>query len=357
MTTFNLEPQYLFTLASMPRGFNTKQSIGNKCNVPSKNISIDYLGNCFLCECDGWLPLPVGKVLDFASISEVLLSPQAKLLQSDVSEGLFSWCAVDHCGIRTGDRIKHVLELAINIDESCNLYCPSCRRDPVMQTQGTEYEKKLENIKRITQWLERWNDRIHIIMSGNGDPLASHVIRHLLLNFVPQPLHTFTLKTNGLLIKKLLGKLPIINHITNFSISVDAGSESVYEDVRRPAKWNMLIENLEFLQDIGKNSITGLNFALQNKNYKDVPAFVDLCQKFGFAANIHQLDDWGTWSIIEPEIKDTWTIKNGTFNQQDILSSTHINHLEAKNIIQSYVTHKKVQISPMVLSKFGIGHL
>jgi molybdenum cofactor biosynthesis enzyme MoaA len=354
MTAFNLEPQYLFKLVSMPRGFTTKEPISNKCNIPSRYITIDHLGNCFLCVCDGWLPLPVGQVMDFMSIQEVFKSEQAKTIQADVADGYFSWCAVDHCGVRSGNKIQNTVGLSINIDESCNLHCPSCRRDPVMLTQGAEYEKKLASIKRIMEWLYQWNDPIHINMSGNGDPLASHIVRHLLLNFVPKDLQTFTLATNGLLIKKLLGRLPILNQITRFSISVDAGSASVYEDVRRPGKWNMLIENLEFLKDTGKNSLTYLNFALQNKNYKDIPAFVALCQQYGFTSIVHQLDDWGTWPIMDSTAKDSWSIKNGIFEQQDVLSFTHPNHLEAKEILRPYIGQPDIKIAPMILSKFNL---
>ena len=118
MPSFKLESQYIYKLLSMPRGAQSAPTITNKCNVPFYSITIDYLGNCFLCDCDGWLPLPVGKVQDFASIDEVLSCELSKLLQDDIGNGNFSWCAVDHCGIRNQDQIKKHVALFINIDES-----------------------------------------------------------------------------------------------------------------------------------------------------------------------------------------------------------------------------------------------
>lgn len=348
MTTFPLEPQYLFKFASMMRGFNTPQSVGYQCNIPLYTISVDFLGNCLLCDCDGWLPLPIGQVQDFDSIQALLTSDRARFLQQDVSQGNFSYCAVDNCGIRRGDKIKNKVTLSVNIDESCNLACPSCRRDHVMVDQGPEYEKKIQDIARIVQWLSIYNDPIHVVLSGNGDPLASHVIRHLMFNWQVRPHQTFTLKTNGLLIKKMLTKLAILDQITDFSISVDAGSESVYENVRQPGKWNTLVENLAFLRKNHKNSMTSLNFALQKNNFRDVPAFVTLCEDYGMTGQIHHLEDWGTWSIIAPKKPDAWTIKNGVFSDHDVLAAEHPDHDEAIGIVCQFAEHPAIRMTPVV---------
>lgn len=350
MTAFTLEPQYLYKLASMPRGFNTTAAVGNKCNVPSKTIVVDFLGNCLLCDCDGWLPIPVGKVLDFRSIPEVFQSEAAQIIQQDVANGYFSWCAVDNCGIRNSDRIKQKLSLSINIDESCNLSCPSCRRDSIMLTHGPEYQKKLQVVERIMTWLDTYNEPIQINMSGNGDPLASLVIRPLLLNFSAKRNQTFIINTNGLLIKKLLAKLPILDQITGWIISIDAGTQSTYEDVRRPGKWSVLLENLDFLKDMGKNSSTSLNFVMQNKNFRDIPFFVNLCRDYGMHGNIRELDDWGTWSIIKPSNPDIWTIKNGIFEDHDVLHVSHPNHYAARDLIQQYIGESHVTFSPRIQS-------
>ena len=353
MTTFLIEPQYLFKFASMVRGFNTSQSVGYRCNVPLYTISVDFLGNCLLCDCDGWLPLPIGTVQDFDSIQSLLTSDKARFLQKDVSQGHFSYCAVDNCGIRLGNKIKNKVTLSINIDESCNLACPSCRRDHMMLTQGPDYEKKKQDVARIVQWLSIYDDPIHVVLTGNGDPLASHVIRHLIFNWQIRPHQTFTLKTNGLLIKKMLAKLAILDQITDFSISVDAGSESVYENVRRPGKWVTLVENLEFLREEHKNSMTGLNFALQKNNFRDIPAFVALCETYGMTGRIHNLDDWGTWSTVVPETPDVWTIKNGVFADHDVLNTNHPNHNEVMRIVRQFAEHPTVQMSPVIKDRIN----
>jgi len=353
MSTFTLEPQYLFKLSSLPRGHQTTTAFQRKCTVPYNSISIDYLGNCFLCDCDGWLPLPVGKVLDFQTIEDVFLSPAAKILQEDISNGNFSWCAVDHCGIRHADKLPTYLTLTINIDESCNLHCPSCRRDHVMITNGPQYENKLNMVNRISQWLNLYGKQVHVVMSGNGDPLASHVMRPLMQNWKTTSSQTFTLKTNGLLIKKQLNSLSMLDQITEFSVSVDAGSKEIYEDVRRPGRWEILIENFDFLLSIHKNKITCLNFAFQNKNYRDLDNFIELCQRYKFRGNIHELDDWGTWNIMGSDNNDIWTIKNGIFFDHDVLDKTHQNYQEAKAMIVKNQRQPNIQFSNRLIERIS----
>lgn len=355
MTVLKMEPQYLYKLLSMPRGATSTTLIGNKCNIPYYTIVIDQLGNCLLCDCDGWLPIPVGKVEDFNSIDEVLSSPIAKMLQQDVSAGKFMWCAVDHCGIRNQDRIKKHVTLSINIDDSCNLQCPSCRRDSIMLTSGPVYDYRLQMANIILGWLEKYDYPIRINTSGSGDPLASAIMRPIIKNFYPKDDQTFMISTNGLLIKKQISDgLPIFDSITTFKISIDAGSKEVYEDVRRPGKWEVLLENFDYLKMLGKGSSVQLMFALQNKNYKDIPRFVDLCNHYGFYGVIHQLDDWGTWAQMKSKIPDAWTIQNGIFADHNVLNSSHPTHNKCKELVVQYQNFKNISFAPMVLRLLGV---
>jgi len=338
-------------LLSMPRGATSLTPVGNKCNIPFYTIVVDYLGNCLLCDCDGWLPIPVGKVQDFNSIEEVLSSTTAKMLQDDVASGNFMWCAIDHCGIRNQNKIKQRVMLTINIDDSCNLQCPSCRRDSVMLTSGAEYDYRLQSANTILNWLEKYNHPIHITMSGNGDPLASLIMRPIIKNFQPKDHQTFTLFTNGLLIKKQINEgMPIFNAITEFKISVDAGSKEIYEDVRRPGRWEVLLENFDYLKSVGKNALVQLNFAVQNKNYKDIPNFVELCQHYGFRGVIQQLDDWGTWEQMKSQDPNIWTIQNGIFSDHNVLDHNHINYSECKQLIEQYQNYENIKFNPQILN-------
>jgi len=339
MSYFTLPPSYKHVLNSRPRGRLLPTPIRNSCNVPYRTIVVDSNSNCLICGCDGWLPIPVGQVQDFATFEDVWNSPVAKILQQDIDSKKFTWCAVDHCGIKQHSIKQANYELSINIDESCNLHCPSCRREPIMHLSGPIVDKKIQDIERVLLWLELFDHPIHIVLSGNGDPLASTIIRPLIKKYKPKSNQTFKFFTNGLLIKKQLTDASMLDNITEFSISVDAGSQLVYENVRRGGSWPVLLENFDYLKSINKTRLTTLNFAVQKNNFNDLQNFVDLCRHYSFNANVHGLDNWGTWNTNDVFEPDIWTIKNGTFQQHDVLNRDHIQYQECKQIIQTIMSN------------------
>jgi molybdenum cofactor biosynthesis enzyme MoaA len=332
----------------MPRGKNYHKQIENFCRMPFTHVSVDQNSDCFLCHCEGWLPIPVGKVSDFESLDDVWNSPIAKMLQSDIEQKKFSWCAVTHCGILNNNIAKKNYTLAINIDDSCNLACPSCRRELRMLEHGEDYAKKIKDLDRIMQWLDKFTQPIMISLGGTGDALASHIVRNLIKNYRYKDGQTFQITTNGLLLKKVISVSSIKDAISNFSVSVDAGTKEVYEDVRRPGKWSVLLENLLWLsENRGKSSVV-LNFVVQNKNFNDLPAFVELCQRFSFVGSIQPLNDWGTWNSQPVLNPDTWTLQNGTFLDHNVADVNHPRHTEFVEVLHSVAkqNHKFIMITP-----------
>ena len=332
-----LERQYVYKLKSLSRGNNNE--IKNICNFPYKHITIDMNSNCFLCDCDGWLPIPVGKVRDFNSIDELMNSPTAKEIQNDVKLKKFTYCATDACGIKDQNMLRDILELQINIDESCNLSCASCRREPIMIKQGTEFKEKLKDIDRIISWLTQFDKKIKITMSGNGDPLASNIIRPLIKNYEPTSNQTFRIFTNGLLIKKHLANTKIFKQTKNIDVSIDAGSKKVYEEIRKPGKWKTLIENLNFLAEYYDHKVV-LNFALQKRNIDDVYNFVELVERYKFYGIIHEIDDWGTWNYTSIANPDTWTIVNGTYVEHNVMMPGNTLQKRAIEILKTIKSDK-----------------
>ena len=294
MEEFNLDHSYQYKLKSMPRG---KTVIPYTCNAPFYSFTIDLNSNCFLCFCDGWLPIPVGKVRDFETLEDMWASPIAKKIQADISDKKYTWCAVEHCGITLANVTLPTYFLSVNIDESCNLRCPSCRRDAIMITSGADYDIKLAQVNHLVSLLENFKHPCRIIMSGNGDPLASSILRPLIHRFAPGPDQQIKLFTNGLLIRKQITDSSIRDHISEYLISIDAGSKHVYEKVRLGGKWEQLLDNFDYLQELVQTneSSVALTFVAQRDNYLDMQNFCRVCIDYGFTGSITKLEDWGTW--------------------------------------------------------------
>lgn len=301
-------------------GFNRdlKLKVTRSCNLPNRVLLINRNGDCFICHCDQWLPVSLGKIEDFPTLEDVWSCEVAKHLQNDiVDEKKFSYCAVDRCGILNYDIKMPTYHISINIDESCNLRCPSCRNDKIMYTDGPEYEIKLKRVNHIIDLLEKFDHPCHVVMSGDGDPLASNIMRPLIHRWKPKSNHTVRLFTNGLLLEKQLQDHQILNHVTEFMISIDAGSAEVYERVRLGGSWKQLIKNFDWLkkQVSRRPAHVMIQLVVQKENYKDIDNFCELAIKYDFKANITYLEDWKTWS---------------NFSEQDVIGNkNHHLHTDA----------------------------
>lgn len=292
---FSIPDYHQYTYNSIPRNKDLGYTVTNRCNSPSRDLVVDWHGNCFVCACEAWLPLSVGQITDFETLNEVWDSNAAQTIQHDLDRGEFTYCAVDRCGVMHHNLVKDEYTVSINIDESCNLACPSCRPEARMiQPGSSEFETKLSQVRHLVKLLENFDKPCHIVMSGNGDPLASHVMRPLIREFAPTDKQTIRLFTNGLLMKKLLPKTLVLNNITQYFISIDAGSKAVYEQVRQPGKFEHLLENLNWLKEHNSGEVL-LKFVLQQDNYHDMDNFINLCEQYKFNGVIHRLEDWGTW--------------------------------------------------------------
>lgn len=283
---------------SIPRNRDLKHQISYHCNAPSRVLVVDWKGDCFVCSCEAWLPVSVGKIDQFQRLEHVWQSDGAQQLQSNIYQGQFTHCAVDRCGVLDSDILFDQYLVSINIDESCNLQCPSCRSEPVMVTSGPAFDLKLTQVNHMVDLLEEFDQPCRVVMSGNGDPLASAIMRPLIHRWRPRPNHSIRLFTNGLLLKKQLADSPVRAHVAEYFISIDAGSAPVYERVRLGGSWDRLLENFDWLREqvAQKPARVLLILVVQRENYQDVNNFCQLVNHYGFTGSITYLEDWGTWS-------------------------------------------------------------
>jgi len=285
--------------ANYPRGQDWPLPINNHCDQPFKTLNVDLNGDCYLCMCEAHLPISVGNILDFDNLKDIWLNPVAKQLQSTITNRTFDYCAVQHCGITNQSIVMPTYHVGFNIDESCNLACPTCRRSTINHTSGAVYEQRLKQVNHFVGLINQFEDPIRITMSGNGDPLASMIMRPLVLNWRPKANQSIKLHTNGLLMQKLLPDSAILSGISEFHISVAAGSKQVYEQVRRPGKFDILQQNLSWLQLNRGSARVTLLFVVSDANVHDIVNFAELCDQYQFRGEYTKLDNWGTFDQFE----------------------------------------------------------
>jgi MoaA/NifB/PqqE/SkfB family radical SAM enzyme len=280
------------------------------CAQPFVNASVDGNGDVFLC-CAAFLNESAGNVLE-RPFPEVWNSEAAQDLRRTILDGTYSHCVAARCPflqqevlLQTKEEItdpvlrdiidtgKIVLEtgpreLHAAYDTTCNLACPYCRSDYIA-LKGEElglaeriHERVVDGALGITQTL---------VVSSQGDPFASKLYSKILRDFDPVkfPQLRMRMTTNGMLFTPENWESIRASHgaLQHIHVSVNGASKESFEANQKGASWEKLLENLDFIsrecrQNGEQKRFVTLSFIVQKNNYREMPDFVRLVQRFGF---------------------------------------------------------------------------
>jgi sulfatase maturation enzyme AslB (radical SAM superfamily) len=205
-------------------------------------------------------------------------------------------------GIMTVDSMPD--EINLSYDPVCNLACPSCRTDYI--TNNSKEDDAL--MERITEQLLSLDlSKTKLIVCSSGDPFVSQHFRKLLfdLDGSKNPGMRIQLMTNGLMFTKQAWEKmhKIHQNIMMSCISIDAATEETYAITRKGGNWQTLHKNLEFislLRQRGELPFLRLDFVVQDHNFREIPAFVEMGKKYGVDQVFFQkVANWGTFSQEE----------------------------------------------------------
>ena len=312
-----------------------------RCGRPWKVLNIDHRGCVFLCVCDGWLPFPVGHVLDFNSLDEIFNSPVAKSIQQTITDGTYKFCDTKFCGVKFKNfaaadvYFDHDISepdnfhIEIGIDNSCNLYCPSCRSGLIFNDSADYVNERILWVDQIYQWIiQRPDAVISVNIGANGEVFASPVYLRLFEKEFNSKVW-YSIRTNATLAKRHIAGLKLLPNLKTIQISIDAASKEIYEKVRQPAKWETLIDNLDYLVEL--SNIYGFkmqgSFVIQRTNIDDCIPFIKFCKDRNMGAFLVPVADWHSFknydnecvhrpgdelypkfiqTINDPDTQDTW---------------------------------------------------
>lgn len=281
----------------------------NLCDYPWRQININRHGYIYICACGGWLPFPIGHVLDFNTVEEIFNSEPAKEIQESINEGNYKYCDTEYCTLSGGGNLTHETYskydycIHLGIDESCNLQCPSCRTKMIFHDGEDYLKEKHKWINQIRKWIsEKPLSKFYIMIGGDGEPFASLVYRKLLLTEFDKDVH-YDIRTNATLIKKHIHDLKLLPNLKNIEISLDAASSEVYNMVRPPGRWDVVVVNIAYLNELRKkyNFNIKASFVIQKKNLDDVLPFIDFCQTRNIKPLFSLLQDWSSFPNYDAE--------------------------------------------------------
>ena len=338
------------------RGMNFDKDLGLKdkyCYHPFNTITVDGFGDVYVCVCQAWLPISVGKIWEFKSLRDIVQSPKAREIQTSILDGSYRYCDHNTCSIiqegelenRIDHRRDNVNWINFAIDSSCNLSCPSCRKEFTFINEGPEYERRIKIAEHLAKLINKHKTFIKFSLSGDGDPFASLIYRHLLslLNLNNKNVEV-EIVTNGILAKAHWNKLEGVHKkIVRTKLSFDAGSEEIYNITRRGGDWNKLLESTKFLvkwkQKMYSDMKITANFVVQTANYVDMPRYVDICNELGVdEINFQKIVDWGTFN---------------NFDAEAVWKETHPEYKFFLNILRS-LNNSKINYTNLTDLRYGI---
>lgn len=291
--------------------------------------------NIYNC-CPTWVNhICVGETTTDLDIEKIWNGKLAKDFRKSILDGSFRFCNKELCpqiknnSLPTREEVKNgsigqifstILQFnltnadkpaTINLcyDRSCNLRCPSCRKDFIYYTEE-KHKEKFDKLTLINQAVLKYvhSDKkpVTLNITGSGDPFGSKHFYNLLkqLNYNKNPKIGLILQTNGVLFNEK--RWEELKNIHDFNIevilSLDAGNEEAYNLTRKGGDWNMVNNNLYFiekLRDKGLIKRVRLDMVVQKNNYKTIPQFIDIAKRHNFNSYTSRIVNWGTFTPVE----------------------------------------------------------
>jgi len=308
---------------------NSEKNLQGKfCFNPFSQLDIYEDGKLYSC-CTAWLPTALGSIWK-QPVAEAWNSPDSQAIRSSILDGSFRYCNHLICPhiqdgslpdieeARSNPVYRNIIDnnitrldtlpVFINLcnDASCNLSCPSCRRQQILHTKGKEYQKRqtLQDLIKSQLFSTPTDREFRINITGSGDPFASPVFREFLFNLDGKdfPNLSIHLQTNGVLLtlKNWNRMHKIHQNIAIVLVSFDAATEATYQITRRGGHWPTLIKNMEALGQLRRNSelrLLRMDFVVQAANFREMPEFIALAKNLNAdKAAFSMVLDWGTWT-------------------------------------------------------------
>ena len=288
------------------------------CETFFRVFEVETGGNVSCC-CTTLISGRIGNLL-YEEYDEIWNSIYHKIQCLSVCNRTFTFCLKNACPALIQRKRQSVTDLLIaeveykqfigkpeylhiSIDETCNLFCGSCR-ECIRISKGEELEKTIILKEKILRDADKGIKSY--FLAGNGEIFLSKTYEEIWKSSIINSAKTVRILSNGMLFTQkkweefYKGKENVNIWVY---ISIDAATKETYEQIRRGGKFEVLLNNLRFISELRKNNVIGyfrINFVVQRKNYKEMEKFIELGIELG-VDNVFftKILNWGTYSDEE----------------------------------------------------------
>lgn len=274
------------------------------CPVPFTELMTIPEGAVYTC-CPGYVPVPIGNVFE-DTWKGAWNSPAAQEVRRAILDGDFKYCNRRECPYFRAHNLSkrsHITDpylrdiidnrrvvlsappkmASLGHDRTCNLSCPQCRTSLIVAKGELIDSLKVANENFVLPLIEKVP---HVTVTNSGDPFASRHYRQFLKEINPTTypdIRKLTLLTNGeLLNSKEWNNFSNLHYLDiEIVVSIDAACADTYAEIRRLGRFDRLMANLAFMAELRRQkkiSMLSLRFAVQTRNFEEMPAFVRLAE-------------------------------------------------------------------------------
>ena len=325
----------------------------SRCSIPWNTMGVNNNGDVFICSSPSWIPKFTGNLLEVDDVYQVLNSIIAQQIRQEIIAGRYYYCNNKICSFFSHvdpTRYQHIPQtdespmlfttdpsltvsqipknLIFDFDYTCNFKCPSCRTELINNNKHhiirPTNNRLVEKIKHLI--IDNIQSQPVEIRWCGGEPFISDVYEELfeyILNTKKVNIQ-HVIQTNGSYLKSKADMLKrLLPTVKELRISFDAATPETYQKIRVNGNWDLLIENVRWTKKLIdqlqiKTSLTA-DFVVQLDNYKEIPAFVQLCDDLGIKhINFQKMWNWGTWT-------------QSLFDSKNVYDSAHPLYNDLKN--------------------------
>ena len=291
------------------------------CSYPFERMEITHNGDVLVC-CGHWLPTIVGNFIS-SPVNDVLNSVKARKIRESVTDGSYKYCNHLECPLLNQDRLQRrerltdpriaqavasgrfevegVDSLTFGLDLTCNLSCPSCRTDRIIE-KPSEANEKAQAVETKLYPLLPTVKVLHI--NPSGELFASKPSRRVLELIDDERCPDLFLEiiSNGTLFtEREWNRYPNIHDkVWSVRISTDAATKDTFEKLRRLGRYEIFMENMKFLSRLRSSGRIGLlyfSFTYQLDNFREMRDFAAFTSSMnGDFAIFERLQNMGAFS-------------------------------------------------------------
>lgn len=171
-------------------------------------------------------------------------------------------------------------EIHLSYDSHCNLKCPSCRTEFCTNTKEQNEKHDEFYLKYLQPYV---NNAKHLCLQGCGEAMLSPHSRMILKSLSDEKYDDLKVELRTNVTSITPQNWESIGYgrkrIRHIAASIDAATKKTFEKLRYPANWEIVLDNLHFIQSLRKEGEIDLfefHVVIQKENLRELVDIIKL---------------------------------------------------------------------------------